>query len=1844
MINMIHILSKYFGKIIFSSFFMILLFAGNNYAQIAITNLDGDNVTFIEDGSVVVLDLNTDVTVINSGPTYNGGNLTVSVSSSNSNDDILIETGGDVELSDGMNEASTVTVSSTLIGQLASGGTGQDGSNLVITLNANATNDLLETLIDHVEYSNDSNDPPSSRIVNLTLTNSGPETSNSCAITVSITGVNDPPTLTATGTDPTFTEDGPQADLFNSITASTIESGQTITELILTVTNVNDGSDEILSIDESSVELTNANSLTTTTNSIDISVSLSGSTATITLSKAAGLSVDTLQSIIDRMTYRNENNTPNTSNRVVTLTSIKDNGGTDNSGVDTSILSIVSTITVVASNDAPVLDTTPSPALTGITEELGAPSDGSTDNSTLVSALVDEGGALDNFSDVEGDSPGIAVIDVNSGTLWYSTNDGTNWTELTGTISETSALVLFADAGTRLYYEPNANVSGTVSDALVIKAWDRTSGQSNGTTAANTTAGTSFSTNTDDVSIDITDTNDPPTLSLTPNDPTFSEGDSPVGLFSGVSFSTVEAGQNILSLELRIDNIENDMDEILYIDGSDVGLGIGDSVITADHSMKVMVTNKDTSNTWTYVTITDTLTTTVGYSATIFQDILENMTYQNTSSQIESSTRKIVIFSAKDDGGTASGGIDSVAYLDSTTVTIIGVNNQPVLDNAKSPEFNGVPENINDPTNGSTLYSTLVSEIIDDERLINTNTLDNYSDGDSDPSGLAVIGVNLNGTLWYSTDDGSSWAELSGTISETSALVVYADNSTRLYYKPDNGVSGTVNDAITIKAWDRTSGETNGTISVNTTTGSSFSVDTDDVEITVADINYAPNLSATGLNPDFTEGGAAVDLFSTVNAETPEAGQSLIELQFTVSNVLNGGDESLMIDGIEVELTNGNSLTTLNNGMTVEVSLSSYTATITVSKAGGVSETIIENIIDGLTYKNNSNNPGNTKRTVTLISLQDDGGSANGSDTGTYSITSDVSILPINEPPVIANLNGDNAYIVAGGTTGYIDVNQDALVTNSDSPDNCYGSIIITQTSGTENGTWSFDGSVLKSGVDATIDTSETIFVNGIEIGNVSATNDGEAGDTLVINFNDNSTNTRVSYLINYLKYSVPSGLGERVFSLTLDDGDGNLNGGDSSSTVSFTVTTTQNPPVITGLNGDSQSYVKGSELILDDGLNANVTDSDSPDFDGGNLTISISSGLQTTEDVLLISTDGPVSLSAGMTVGSNVIVEAVTIGAISSAGSSGNDLVITFNSNSTIARIVSLLRSIAYKNLNNDSPSIDTRVIDFTLSDGAGVGSAVSEISQVEVILNSNPTTSGIPDIQVASNAPNSNIDLSQNFDDEEEDATTLNYTIENISSPGLFTTVFISGYTLVLDYGLSTNGTSNITIRATDSGGLYCESVFKVTVGTGINPIAGTLAITVNNGGSVIENGTLFINTQMLCAENPNGNSASLTYIVTQPPQHGTLQITGSLQKKSSVESFSFTQQDLIDGKVEYVQDGSEANADTIKFIVSDDDENSTEEKSFIITITAVNDAPVVKTLTPIIINEDQIYTFNISAWFDKIDDPDNPDSTLSILLTCDNENVTLSSTDNKTYTITPKENYFGSATVFVVISDGELSANVETQLIVQSVNDLPVIENLPTNITFSNNSTYSLSMFDYIGDLETPDSLLNISFSTTPDSILSDYKHKTGALTLFVLGSFTGNINLSITVIDEEGGTCSESIELTIVTEPNGIEKIDGMPTEFVLYQNYPNPFNPTTIIRYGIPLNSGNSYAQQVSLKVYDILGREVASLVNMEQSPGYYEKSWNASRLSSGIYIYVLAIDNAGDGDGFRAIKKMILLR
>ena len=147
-----------------------------------------------------------------------------------------------------------------------------------------------------------------------------------------------------------------------------------------------------------------------------------------------------------------------------------------------------------------------------------------------------------------------------------------------------------------------------------------------------------------------------------------------------------------------------------------------------------------------------------------------------------------------------------------------------------------------------------------------------------------------------------------------------------------------------------------------------------------------------------------------------------------------------------------------------------------------------------------------------------------------------------------------------------------------------------------------------------------------------------------------------------------------------------------------------------------------------------------------------------------------------------------------------------------------------------------------------------------------------------------------------------------------------------------------------------------------------------------------------------------------------------------------------------------------------------------------------------------------------------------------------------------------------------------------------------------------------------------------------------------------TITGNgyIGTYRDVFNDKSVSLSENYQMTLpawgyqILEKGGTSGTaiddDPLPQTFFLSQNYPNPFNPSTMIHYGLPARS------RVSLKVYNVLGQQVADLINAEQSSGWYETVWNAS-VASGLYFYRIdAVSITEPKLSFTQLKKMLFLK
>jgi hypothetical protein len=164
------------------------------------------------------------------------------------------------------------------------------------------------------------------------------------------------------------------------------------------------------------------------------------------------------------------------------------------------------------------------------------------------------------------------------------------------------------------------------------------------------------------------------------------------------------------------------------------------------------------------------------------------------------------------------------------------------------------------------------------------------------------------------------------------------------------------------------------------------------------------------------------------------------------------------------------------------------------------------------------------------------------------------------------------------------------------------------------------------------------------------------------------------------------------------------------------------------------------------------------------------------------------------------------------------------------------------------------------------------------------------------------------------------------------------------------------------------------------------------------------------------------------------------------------------------------------------------------------------------------------------------------------------------------------------------------------------------------------------------------ITIAQNQIPVSVISSGGEKSSS-TSFILNSTVGEpfIGKSFSSTNQHNIGFWYVYRQSTITD---IEREDEtIPTVFKLEQNYPNPFNPSTIIKFGVPERSN------VTLKIYDILGEEVKTLVNEEMEAGWHSKVFNAAEYSSGIYIYRIQATQIGrQAEAYVNTKKMILVK
>ncbi len=944
--------------------------------------------------------------------------------------------------------------------------------------------------------------------------------SNQPTSTVSVTPVNDAPTLTTTAaTSPTYTEGGSAVSLFSGTAASTVEAGQKLTQITLTVSGLQDGSHETLTIDGTDVALTDGNSVTSTANTFSTVVNVVGGTATVTITHSGDFTATQAQTLIDGLTYRDTVTGITSGTRTVTLTQVKDDGGTASSGHDSTTLSTAATVTVQPINHAPSLTTTAatSPTFT----------EGGTATSLFSGTSIDIGTG-DSSQNIHAIT--LTVSGLSDGTAEVLSVDGSNVTLTNGTsvtttdngfsvsvsVSSGTATVTITRSSDFTAAQAQTLVNGlayknTSSDpTAAARTVTLTRIQDSGGTSGGGVDSTTLSTST---SVTVVPVNTAPTLTTTAaTSPSYTEGGSAVSLFSGTAASAVEAGQKLTQITLTVSGLQDGSHEILTVDGTAVALTDGNSVTSSANTF-VATVNVVSG------TATVTITRSGDFTAAQAQTLINGLTYRDsgTVADITSGNRVITLTQVKDDGGTANSGHDSTTLSTAATVAVHTLNHAPTLTTtaATSPTFT------EDGTAASLFSGTTIGLGAGDSgQNIHaiTLTVSGLSDGSAEV--LRVDGSNVsltNGNSVTTTANGFS-VTVSVTSGTATVTITHSGDFTTaqaqtlvngLAYKNTSNDPTVATRTVTLTGIQDTGGTSGGGVD-STTLSTSTSV-------TVVPVNNAPTLDATTTLPslDLVNVQTAA-LFSGASAGTVEAGQVLTSLTVTVTGLHDGGNEVITADGSAIALANGISGTSTGGGaFSYSVSVSGSTATITFTRAGNMTGAQVVSLVDSLTYKNISATATGGNRTVTLSALQDNGGTDNdGHDTNNPSLTSTILVVANDVPTISAP----------------------SLITSSDKSPKAISGVSISDTTGAATYT-------------VTVSTSSA--TGQIHLTGVTAI--AGANDSASITFQ--GSKSAINAALGTLKYT-PGGVGVDAVSITVNDGGSSYIGGAKSATTSITFVT----------------------------------------------------------------------------------------------------------------------------------------------------------------------------------------------------------------------------------------------------------------------------------------------------------------------------------------------------------------------------------------------------------------------------------------------------------------------------------------------------------------------------------------------------------------------------------------------------------------------------------------------------------------------------------------------------------------
>ncbi len=947
-------------------------------------------------------------------------------------------------------------------------------------------------------------------------------------------------------------------------------------------------------------------------------------------------------------------------------------------------------------------------------------------------------------------------------------------------------------------------------------------------------------------------------------------------------------------------------------------------------------------------------------------------------------------------------------------------------------------------------------------------------------AGVSTLIGTIDGTL-----NGINGAALQINLNAFGALtddtVVTALGQALQFQNTSNDPTTTTGRAITLTAND----DNAGTVTDNTQA------------VTITPVNDEPTLTATAANPTFTEGaanaqGAAVAVFSGASTSTVETGQSITGLTFTVSGLVDGASESIVVDGTTITLGANSSGTTTLNAMGYTVTIAAGTATVVLSSAGETTAAITS-IVNGITYQNtNINNPTPGTRTFTLTNVTDSGSNTAPNDNTTaLSIVSTVTVTPVNDAPA---LTGDLSATVAEGGSVVIG----AADLGFSDPDDVAAGV-------------TFNVSSLVNGVVQVNGITQTTFTGTqLAAGQVTFLHNGSetATASFAVNVEDGNEDTSAPVNSTFNLTVTPQNDAPVITSTATGTEAENT----AITNVVYTITATDddNPTRTYAISGDDAG------LFAVNAATGEVTFIASPNFeapadlDANNvydIVVHANDGtLDTTQAVAITVTNvngAPVITSAATgaeaenTAITNVVYDINATDDGENTGTltysiTGDDAGL-FNVNATTGEVT----FIASPNFEAPADLDANNVYDIVVHADDGTIDTTQAVAITVTNVNGAPVITSAATGTEAENTAITNVVYDINATDDGENTGTLTYSITG-DDAGLFNVnattgevTFIASPNFEAPADLDANNVYDIVVHA-DDGTIDTTQAVAITV-TNVN---GAPVITSAATGTEAENTAITNVVYDINATDDGENTGTLTYSITGDDA-GLFNVNATTGEVTFIASPNFEAPADLDANNVY------------DIIVHADDGTIDTTQAVAITVTNVNGAPVITSAATGTEAENTAIT-NVVYDINATDDGENT-GTLTYAISGDDAGLFNVNATTGEVTFIASPNFEAPADldannvydIIVHADDGTIDTTQAVAITVTNVNGAPVITSAATGTEAENTA------------------ITNVVY----DINATDDGENTGTLTYAITGDDAGLFNINAT-----------TGEVTFIASPN------------------------------------------------------------------------------------------------------------